>query len=274
MDFLILRTIIKLSNGLRLEKHGEGRKINKTETSVLPLRMPSPNRINYSNLVRHRTHSSPANESKLRNYLNVFCVHVVRVDVHRRKISHFVEFENNFDGTSDHAWSVVSPSDPLVTCNENSLINGERKRVQKLKLFVTNGSEKLRKWKQRGELARNKKMAALAREKKKKIESNNSKKPSRGQNLIKKLISRLKRSSGNDLRSRFSLARHFLKSFYLFYFHLFFLFSFPFFFFLLFSFDCQWPFFSSLVLFCSTFFSHQLITVSYFFLLMIGSVFR
>lgn len=67
------------------------------------------------------------NENIVENstYLHIFGEVIVHVQVYGSEVSRIIELEGNFNGTTEHAWRVVSPTDPFVSWN------GQEKEMEK-----------------------------------------------------------------------------------------------------------------------------------------------
>lgn len=68
------------------------------------------------------------NENIVENstYLHIFGEVIVHVQVYGSEVSRIIELEGNFNGTTEHAWRVVSPTDPFVSWN------GQEKEMEKI----------------------------------------------------------------------------------------------------------------------------------------------
>lgn len=58
-------------------------------------------------------------------YLHIFGEVIVHVQVYGSEVSRIIELEGNFNGATEHAWRVVSPTDPFVSWN------GQEKEMEK-----------------------------------------------------------------------------------------------------------------------------------------------
>lgn len=73
------------------------------------------------------------NENIIENstYLHIFGEVIVHVQVYGSEVSRIIELEGNFNGTTEHAWRVVSPTDPFVSWN------GQEKEMEKNKETIS-----------------------------------------------------------------------------------------------------------------------------------------